>query len=200
MSSMLQEYEEYDQLKDTTEGRAILAEACPSAAYKPLPAATIAPSMRTELLPPVLRSMAEAIAANQNVPVDLPALVGLGVASACACGRIGVQLKPGWYEPAQLFLFGVLDSGEGKTPVFKAMTRALFQTQAEENKQRAVQIEADKAELDVLQARKSEAVKKKQPLRRPVIPGGCAPDVERKCLFGTIKRFNNLNKINFLIS
>ena len=147
-------------LADTPQGRAILAGAC--APWKPLPAAPVAPPMRPELLPPALRCMAEAIAANQNVPLDLPALVGLGVASACACGRIGVQLKAGWYEPAQLFILGVLDSGEHKTPVFRDMTRTLFQTQAEVNKRRAVQIEADKAELEVLQARKNEAVKKKQ--------------------------------------
>ncbi|NLI22312.1 MAG: DUF3987 domain-containing protein [Clostridiales bacterium] len=156
------EQTEYDALADTPQGQAILAGACPSAAWKPLPAAPVAPPMRPELLPPVLRSMAEAIAANQNVPLDLPALVGLGVASACACGRIGVQLKAGWYEPAQLFLLGVLDSGEGKTPVFKSMTRTLFLSQADENKRRAVKIEADKAELEVLFARKNEAVKKKQ--------------------------------------
>ena len=156
------EQSEYDTLADTSQGQAILARACSSATWKPLPAAPVAPPMRPELLPPVLRSMAEAIAANQNVPVDLPALVGLGIASACACGRIGVQLKAGWYEPAQLFLLGVLDSGEGKTPVFKAMTKTLFQAQVDENKRRAVKIEADKAELEVLLARKNEAVKKKQ--------------------------------------
>lgn len=154
------ECEEYDRLTETPEGKAILAGVC--APWKPLPVAPVAPPMRAELLPPVLRSMAEAIAANQNVPLDLPALVGLGVASACACGRIGVQLKAGWYEPAQIFLLGVLDSGEGKTPVFKAMAGTLFRVQAEENKRRAVQIEADKAELEVLYARKGEAVKKKQ--------------------------------------
>ena len=139
------------------QGQAILAGVC--APWKPLPAAPVAPPMRPELLPPVLRSMAEAIAANQNVPVDLPALVGLGVASACACGRIGVNLKAGWYEPAQLFLLAVLDSGEGKTPVFKAMAGTLFRVQADENKRRAIQIEADKAELEVLCARKNAAVK-----------------------------------------
>ena len=157
MSNYTQECAEYESLAETSEGRAIL-----TGGWNPLPAAPVAPPMRPELLPPVLRSMAEAIAENQNVPVDLPALVGLGVASACACGRIGVNLKAGWYEPAQLFVLAVLDSGEGKTPVFKAMTRTLFQAQADENKRRAVQIEADKAELEVLHARKCEAVKKKQ--------------------------------------
>jgi hypothetical protein len=42
------------------------------------------------------------------------------------------------------------------------MTHTLFKAQADENKRRAVKIEADKAELEVLQARKNEAVKKKQ--------------------------------------
>ena len=105
--------------------------------------------------------MSEAIAANLSVPPDLPALIGLGVASACTCGRIGVQLKPDWYEPAQLFLLGVLDSGEGKTPAFRHMAGQLFKYQADVNKQRAVQIESDKAALDVLSAKKQAAIKKK---------------------------------------
>lgn len=147
---------EYEALMNTPEAREVL-----DSQWKPLPAAPVAPCLDPAWLPPVLRSMAEAVAANQNAPVDLPALIGLGVASACACGRVKVRLKPDWEEPAQLFLLGVMGSGEGKTPSFRKMAGRLFKVQAEENRRRLVSIEADKAEMEVLQARKAAAVKKK---------------------------------------
>lgn len=164
MSQYKIEQEEYEELLQTPEAQAILAQTATSVVgWKPLSATPIAPQMRPEWLPPVLRGMAEAVAANLNVPLDLPALVGLGVASACACGRVGIQLKPDWYEPAQVFLLGVMDSGEGKTPAFRKMAALPFQMQADENRRRVLQIEGDKAEMEVLQARKAEAVRKKQP-------------------------------------
>lgn len=119
------------------------------------------PSFRPEWLPEPLRSMCEALAANLNVPLDLPACVGLGVASSCGCGRIRVNIRDGWTEEGQLYLLIVADSGSAKTPVFKKMTDLLFQSQVQENQLRSVLIEEDKAELDVLQARKSEAIRKK---------------------------------------
>jgi replicative DNA helicase len=157
VSTYTEEMTQYNELANTEDGQALLQ----GETWKPLPSAPVAPPLRTEWLPPVLSSMSEAIAANLSVPPDLPALIGLGVASACACGRIGVQLKPDWYEPAQLFLLGVLDSGEGKTPAFRHMAGQLFKYQAEINKLRAVQIESDKAAMDVLSAKKQAAIKGK---------------------------------------
>ena len=157
MSTYTEEIEQYNELVNTEEGKALLQET----PWKPLPSAPVAPPLCTEWLPPVLSGMTEAIAANLSVPPDLPALIGLGVASACTCGRIGVQLKPDWYEPAQLFLLGILDSGEGKTPAFRHMAGQLFKYQAEVNKQRAIQIESDKAALDVLSTKKQAAIKSK---------------------------------------
>ena len=152
-----EEQREWEEALNTKDGQAVLL-----GGWKPLPATPIAPQLDPALLPPVLRGMAEAVAANLNIEVDLPALIGLGVASACACGRVSVRLKPDWIEPAQLFLLGIVDSGEGKTPAFKKMAGQLFKTQAEENKRLLRFIEADKAELEVLQAQKKAAVGKKE--------------------------------------
>ena len=153
------EQTEYDSLADTPQGQAILSGVCPTASWKPLPAAPVAPPMRPELLPPVLRSMAEAVAANLNVPLDLPALVGLGVASACACGRVSVEAGINWQEIVSLFFVGVMPTGSKKTPVFNALACVLFDWQEAENKERKRRIEADKAEVDVMQAQKAKAIK-----------------------------------------
>ncbi len=152
-----EEQEQWADALETNDARAIL-----SGGWKPLPTLPIVPQMDPVLLPPVLRSMAEAVARNLNISVDLPALIGLGVASSCVCGRVGVRLKPDWVEPAQLFLLGIVNSGEGKTPAFKQMAGQLFKMQADENRRRAKAIEADKAEYAVYEMKKKVAISKKR--------------------------------------
>ncbi len=143
----------YETLVDTTEGRVALG-------WKSLPAAPVAPRFDPAWLPRALRDMAEAVSANISAPLDLPALIGLGVASSCACGRVSVQLKPDWQEPAQLFVLCAMGSGEGKTPVFRHMAGSLWRWQAAENRARIVRVEQDRAELETLQAAKAKATKR----------------------------------------
>lgn len=119
------------------------------------------PDFKAEWLPEPLRGMCEALAANQSVPLDLPACIGLGVASACGCGRIRCNIREDWTEAGQLYMLVVMESGSGKTPTFSKMTDLLFRTQAEENQRRAVQIEQDEAEKEVMRAEKNDFIKKK---------------------------------------
>lgn len=155
MTNFEAEQSEYMALVDTEEGRAILGNA-----WKPLPAAPVAPVLEPSLLPPILRDMAQAVAANQSTPIDLPAIIGLGVASACACGRLGIRLRDQWEEPAQLYLLCAMPSGSGKSPSFKAMSDLLFVEQAEENRRRTPQIKKDETAIRVLENKKQTAIKK----------------------------------------
>lgn len=125
------------------------------------PISTRPPDFRAEWLPQPLRAMCEALAENLSVPLDLPACIGLGVASACGCGKIRLNIREDWTEAGQLYMLVAMDSGSAKTPTFKKMTELLFQTQAEENQRRTVQIKQDEAEIEVLRAEKADAIKKK---------------------------------------
>ncbi len=149
------EQNEYAELVGTPEGQAVLGNI-----WKPLPAAPVAPPLNTALLPSVLSDMAQAVAGNQSAPFDLPAIVGLGVGSACACGRVAVRLRDGWDEPAQLYLLCAMPSGSGKTPAFHAMGRLLFEEQAEENRSRIPQIKKAETAVRVLEDKKQKAIKK----------------------------------------
>lgn len=156
MTNYEMEQAEYEALTNTPEARAVLG--LPE--WPPLPAAPVAPCFDPEWLPPVPRAMAQSVTDNLSVPFDLPALLALGVASSCACGRVRVRVREGWEEPVQLFLLGILDSGEGKSPAFGKMCSLLFERQAEENQRRAVQIARDAAAIDTLEAEKAKAIKK----------------------------------------
>ena len=153
MTNYEAEQAEYEALLDTPEAKAVLQ-------WKPMPAAPVAPCFDPAWLPPVLGEMAQAVADNLSVPIDLPALVGLGVSSSCAAGVASVRLKHDWIEPAHLFLLCVMESGDGKTPAFRHMTRRLYAYQLEENRRRLVHVEQDKASVETLHAQKAAAVKK----------------------------------------
>lgn len=157
MNTYTDELKQCAELLCTQEARKIVGA--------PEPFSARPPSFRPEWLPEPLRGMCEALAANLSVPFDLPACIGLGVASACGCGKIRLNIRDDWTEAAQLYMLVVMDSGSAKTPVFKKMTDFLFQTQAEENQRRAVQIKQDEAEIEVLRAEKADAVKKKNAAR-----------------------------------
>jgi len=153
MGTYENELNEYAALMATPEARQIIGG--------PEPVSTHPPVFRPEWLPDPLRSMCEALALNLSVPFDLPACIGLGVASACGCGKIRLNIRDDWTESGQLYMLVVMDSGSAKTPTYKKLTDLLFNAQAEENQRRAVQIEQDKAEKEVLQAEKCDAVRKK---------------------------------------
>lgn len=157
MSTHNEELKQCAELLNTPEARQLMgaAEAIP----------TRPPDFLPEWLPEPLRGMCEALAANLSVPFDLPACIGLGVASACGCGKIRLNIRDEWTEQGQLYILVVMDSGSAKTPTFKKMTDLLFSTQAEENQRRAVQIKQDEAEIEVLKAEKADAIKKKNVAR-----------------------------------
>ena len=119
----------------------------------------VCPPLNMELLPPVPRRMAQAVAASTGTPVELAALCALGVSSACAVGRLKLQINASWQEPAQLFLLGLAPPGTGKSPVFRHMCSPLYALQQADNEARRAEIAKRNAERDMLQAEIAKARK-----------------------------------------
>jgi putative DNA primase/helicase len=74
-----------------------------------------APALDTTLLRGI-GAMARAVETSLQVPADLPALLGLAVASAAIGGRRTVSPKPDWVEPVTLYTMPVAAPGEMKSP------------------------------------------------------------------------------------
>lgn len=124
------EINEYAALLDTPEAQAVLqAEEWPPLASVPVP-----PAFDPEWLPQVPRDMADAVTRlrKKRIPFGMPALCALGASSACACGRVTIQVNQGWNEASQLYLAGIAPPGAAKSPVMEAMTGRLIALQAEE--------------------------------------------------------------------
>lgn len=78
----------YETLAQTPEAHRVLG-------WKPLPAPPVAPPFPMNTLPGPLADMTRAVAENQSAPVELPAVTGLAVLAACACGRVTVHIRRG---------------------------------------------------------------------------------------------------------
>lgn len=160
MTNYEAEAQEYESLINTPEAQAVLA----AEEWPPLLAVPVPPPFDPEWMPQVPRDMADAVTRlrKKRIPFGMPALCALGASSACACGRVVIQVRSGWTESPQLYLAGIAPPGTAKSPVLEAMTGRLFALQAEENKRSQITIARELTELSVLEAERTALVKKKQ--------------------------------------
>lgn len=160
MSNYEAEAKEYEALMNTPEAQAVLqAEEWPPLASVPVP-----PAFDPEWLPQVPRDMADAVTRLRimRIPFGMPALCALGASSACACGRVTIQINQGWEEAPQLYLAGIAPPGAAKSPVIKAMTGRLIALQMEENRRNQITMAREQTRLEVLESERAAFVKKKQ--------------------------------------
>jgi hypothetical protein len=83
------------------------------------------PAFPVEVLPPEVRAMVEAVAANSDVPVDLPAMVALACVATCCAKRIWIEQTSDYQVPLNLYVLIALGSGNRKTGVFRHMVKPL---------------------------------------------------------------------------
>lgn len=74
-------------------------------------------------------AMAQAVADSLQVPVDLPAWLGMAVASTAIGGRRAVSPKPDWVEPVTLYTMPVAAPGEMKSPALSLMGAPVYAEQ-----------------------------------------------------------------------
>ncbi len=108
------------------------------------------PSFPVQALPSELRDYVEAVAENLQVPVCMPAVVGLAVMALCVQGRFVVHPKPGWIEPMNLYAAIVALPSERKSPVLSAMTFPVYDFEREENEARKPEIDEYLTKRDLL--------------------------------------------------
>jgi len=85
------------------------------------------------LLPPWLRGLVAAEAEATQTPVDLAAMVGLGVVALTVAGKVEVQVEPDWVEPVNTFATVVQPPGTRKSAVMAHMTAPLERWEAKQH-------------------------------------------------------------------
>jgi hypothetical protein len=134
----------------------------------PRPGADIAWEEPIPLMPPkpprldakLLRgigTMAAAVEVSLQVPVDLPAWLGMAVASTAIGGRRTVSPKPDWDEPVTLYTMPVAAPGEMKSPALSFMAKPIYEEQARRREDDKHAVAKDRQDRRIAEACLSDA-------------------------------------------
>ena len=123
----------------------------------------VRPQVPTEKLPHVLSTMVECLADSTQTPEEMAGILSLGVLAALYQSRFHVEITPDWREPLCLYCAAVASPGERKSAVISALTKPIYEFEAEQRELDAEEIEQNKTERAILegklQAAKQAAVK-----------------------------------------
>jgi hypothetical protein len=89
------------------------------------------PDFPVDTLPSYISAMAQAVATEVQVPVDLPAALAMGVLSTAAGGRAELVVRGQWREPLNLYSVVAMPPGAGKSPAFRLMCAPVFAAEKE---------------------------------------------------------------------
>lgn len=117
---------------------------------EPIPVTDVAvnlPEFPVGVLPEWMQDQCWGVADEMQVPVDLPAVMGIVALSAAAGGRVTLAARGSWRERLNLYCAVAMPPGAGKSGVFKAMTSPLTELETEARERMAEEI--DEAETRV---------------------------------------------------
>lgn len=81
------------------------------------------PPFPLHCLPATFATFCEQLALSKRTPVDLPAVLVLGLLSGLPGGRAFIRVSPDWQEPAPLWTVAVAESGVGKSQILEPVVR-----------------------------------------------------------------------------
>jgi Protein of unknown function (DUF3987) len=79
-----------------------------------------------EVFSTTIHDMVKAVANDTQTPVDLAAMVCIGVLSTALSKKFAIEPKPGWKEPLNTYTVVLLPPGAGKSPTFKAIADPIY--------------------------------------------------------------------------
>lgn len=107
----------------------------------------------------------EAVARFVQVPRELPAMVGLGILSACWAGKVAVSPSPGYFESLSLYCISIAPVGERKSAAYSNLDGPLGMYEhelAERLKPQHSDYQADKAHREAVYRHAVEAGKRSE--------------------------------------
>ena len=115
------------------------------------------PPFPTEKLPGPLAAMVEHISESTQTPEEMSGLLSLGVLVAAFQSSYDVQITPDWQEPLCLYCVAVAPPGERKSAVISALTKPIYEFEAEQRELDAPEIARNESERKMLEGMKSAA-------------------------------------------
>lgn len=114
-------------------------------------------------LPGTIAAMVESLSISTQTPPEMAGILSLAVLSTLFQAHYDVQITPDWEEPLCLYCTAVAPPGERKSAVIAALTRPIYEYEAEQRELDAAALEQNKTERTILegqlQAAKQVAIK-----------------------------------------
>ena len=123
----------------------------------PLPAQGRRPTFPIETLGTTCSAFVSAVAEDTGTPVCLAGTAVLGVCSTILGGSLVVEANAGWREPVNLYIAGVVASGEGKSPALARCRRVLDIIEEERREKALPEIAVQQALKGAAEARERDA-------------------------------------------
>jgi replicative DNA helicase len=115
------------------------------------------PEFPVEILPDWLADFVCAEAVTTQTPKDLAGMLSLASCATALAGRFKVQVKPGWYEPLNLYVAVALPSGNRKSSVFRDVTLPIRDHESILREILAGEIAEENTKLDLVEERLKQA-------------------------------------------
>ena len=123
------------------------------------------PGFPTESLPGPLAAFVECLSESTQTPEEMAGVLSLGVLATAFQSKFTVEITPDWQEPLCLYCVAVAPPGERKTAVISALTKPIYEYEAEQRELEAVEIAQNQTERALLEkaleAAKNSATKGK---------------------------------------
>ncbi|WP_243790185.1 YfjI family protein [Saccharopolyspora gloriosae] len=126
----------------------------------PLDSVRDLPAFPTSALPGWLADMVGAVSEFTQTPPDLAGSVALSSLSTAIGGRASIKVRPGYTEPANLFLIAALPPGTRKSEVFRVMTTPVYAVEQHLGEHAMPKIEAAQLSKRIAEREAREAEEK----------------------------------------
>lgn len=104
-----------------------------------------------------LRGYIHGLAGELQVPVDLGAMLVIAIVSATVSKKFELEPRPGWREPAPIWVLVLLESGDRKSVAFRRLTLPISEWERDEAARLGPELAAAREEREVLEQRRKHA-------------------------------------------
>jgi hypothetical protein len=103
--------------------------------------------------PPILRDYAQGASRETETPVELPAMLALGVLAVAGQRLADVNIRPGYFEPINLMIATALPPAMRKSAEFKRAIKPLLQWESEARKRLEPEVKLAESRLSMQKER-----------------------------------------------
>jgi hypothetical protein len=113
------------------------------------------PGFPIEVLPDELADYLSQVAESLQIPVDMPAMLGLAACSYCVSG-CEISPKPDWIEPLNIFTAIIMPPASKKSAALKYITAPLKTHEKEKMEDRSQEVTKNQSERRVLESKQKK--------------------------------------------